>query len=141
MNKDLSKGPKMLHSLLVKDYMSADPLTFSPEMDVLDAIHKLLRHELPGAPVIDHLGKVVGFLSEKDCIKVALSSSYYEERGGRVSEFMSRKVATLEADTTLTDAAELFLTQPYRCYPVVSDSRLVGQLSRRNVLQALEKLW
>ncbi|HRP96877.1 MAG TPA: CBS domain-containing protein [Rhodocyclaceae bacterium] len=131
----------MLQSLLVKDYMSGDPLAFSPEMDVLDAIHKLIKHELTGAPVIDHLGKVVGFLSEKDCLKVALNASYHEERGGRVSEFMTSDVRTLEADASLTEAAELFVTLPYRCYPVVHESRLVGQLSRRNILKALEKLW
>lgn len=131
----------MLQSLLVKDYMSGDPLAFSPEMDVLDAIHKLLKHEMTGAPVIDHLGKVVGFLSEKDCLKVALNASYHEERGGRVSEFMTCTVKTLEADASLTEAAEMFVSEPYRCYPVVHESRLVGQLSRRNILKALEKLW
>lgn len=136
-----TEGEKMLRSLLVKDHMSGDPLAFAPEMDVLDAIHKLIKHELSGAPVVDRLGKVVGFLSEKDCIKVAFSASYYEERGGRVSEFMTHKVITLEADASLTDAAELFVTQPFRCYPVVSESKLIGQLSRRNILKALEKLW
>lgn len=131
----------MLQSLLVKDYMSGDPLAFAPEMDVLDAIHQLIKHEMTGAPVIDRLGKVVGFLSEKDCIKVSLSASYYEERGGRVSEFMTKHVITLEGDASLTEAAELFVSQPFRCYPVVSESKLIGQLSRRSVLIALEKLW
>jgi CBS domain-containing protein len=131
----------MPQSLRVKDCMSGDPLAFAPEMDVLDAIHKLLQHEMSGAPVIDHLGKVVGFLSEKDCLKVALSASYHEERGGRVSEFMTKDVMTLEADTTLTEAAELFLIKSYHCYPVVSESKLIGQLCRRNVLKALERLW
>lgn len=132
---------KTLRHLLVKDYMSGDPLAFTPDMDVLDAIHKLLQHELTGAPVIDKLGKVVGFLSEKDCIKVALNASYHEERGGRVSEFMTREVLVLEAEASLMEAAELFVSRPYRCYPVVNESRLVGQLSRRNILRALEKLW
>jgi len=135
------KGENMLRSLLVKDYMSGDPLAFAPEMDVLDAIHQLLKHEMTGAPVIDHLGKVVGFLSEKDCIKVALTASYYEERGGRVSEFMTRNVVTLEGESSLTEAAEMFIAQSFRCYPVVSESKLIGQLSRRNILKALEKLW
>lgn len=131
----------MLQSLLVKDYMSGDPLAFKPDMDVLDAIHMLLRHEMTGAPVIDNMGKVVGFLSEKDCIKVALSASYHEERGGRVSEFMTPNVITLEPDSSLMDAADMFVNSNIRCYPVVSESRLVGQLSRRNILKALEKLW
>jgi CBS domain-containing protein len=135
------KGTTMLQRLLVKDHMSGDPLALSPEMDVLDAIHQLLKHELSGASVIDNLGKVVGFLSEKDCLKVALNASYYEERGGRVSEFMVSNVMTLEAEASLTEAAELFTNQPYRCYPVVRESKLVGQLSRRDILKALERLW
>ncbi len=131
----------MLKSLLVRDYMSGDPLSFLPETDVLDAVHLLLKHEMTGAPVIDHFGKVVGFLSERDCIKVALSSSYHEQRGGRVSDFMTRQVITVEGDANISDIAELFVTKPFRCYPVVSESKLVGQISRRHVLQALEKLW
>lgn len=131
----------MLQSLLVKDYMSGDPLAFNPDTDVLDAIHKLLKHEMTGAPVTDRFGKVVGFLSEKDCIKVALNSSYHEERGGRVSEFMSPNVICLEPDSSLMEAAEMFVSSSIRCYPVVSEGRLIGQLSRRNILKALEMLW
>lgn len=131
----------MLKSLLVKDYMSGDPLSFNPDMDVLDAIHLLLKHEMTGAPVTDHTGRVVGFLSEKDCIKVAISASYHEERGGRVKEFMSANVITLEPSSSLMEAAEMFVGSPIRCYPVVQEGKLVGQLSRRNILTALEKLW
>lgn len=131
----------MLQSLHVKDYMSSDPLAFSPDMDVLEAVHLLIRHEMTGAPVIDRMGQVVGFLSEKDCIKVALMSTYHEEHGGQVSEFMSRQVITLEPESTLTEAAEMFLSSPIRCYPVIREGKLVGQLSRRNILHALEKLW
>ena len=131
----------MLKSLLVKDYMSGDPLAFTPDMDVLDAIHLLLKHEMTGAPVVDNTGRVTGFLSEKDCIKTAVSASYHEERGGRVSELMSHSVVTLEPDSSLMEAAEMFVSSPFRCYPVVSEGKLVGQLSRRNILKALEKLW
>lgn len=131
----------MLQSLLVKDYMVGDPLAFTPELDVLDAIHQLITHELSGAPVVDGHGKLVGFLSEKDCLKVALNASYHEERGGRVSEYMQPSVQTLDAEATLLDAAERFTSKQCRCYPVVSEGRLIGQLSRRDVLKALEKLW
>ena len=131
----------MLQSLLVKDYMSGDPLAFSPDKDVLDAVHLLLKHEMTGAPVIDKMGMVVGFLSEKDCCRIALNASYHEERGGRVREFMSRNVVTLEPESSLMEAAEMFVNNPYRCYPVVQEGKLVGQLSRRNILRAFERLW
>ena len=128
----------MLHSLLVKDYMTADPLAFAPDLDVLDAIHQLLQHGLPGAPVVDHAETLVGYLSEKDCIKVALSASYYDQGNGCVSEFMSAPVLAIDADSSLIEAAEIFLANPYRCLPVVNDGRLIGQLSRADILRALE---
>lgn len=131
----------MLHAISVKDYMAANLVTFSPDMDVLDAIHLLLENGISGAPVVDKRGNVVGILSEVDCIKVALSASYHEEWGGKVSEFMSRQVKTIDAEANLVEAAELFMKEPHRRFPVMDDNRLVGQISRRDVLRALEVLW
>lgn len=131
----------MLKSLLVKDYMTADPLAFKPEMDVLTAVHQLLAHHLSGAPVVDTKGHLVGFFSEKDGLKVALNASYYEQPGGPVGQFMTQNVQTLSDKVSMADAIELFVTHPYRCYPVVSNGKLIGQLSRSDALKALEKLW
>ena len=132
----------MLHAIAVKDYMAAHLVTFQPEMDILDAIHILIEKRISGAPVIDKLGNIVGILSEKDCIEVALQSSFYGELGGQVSEFMSDKVATVDANASLVDVAKLFLESNFRRYPVVDDNnRLVGQISRRDILKALETLW
>lgn len=131
----------MLHAISVKDYMAANLVTFSPDMDVLDAIHLLLENGISGAPVVDKRGNVVGILSEVDCMKVALSASYHEEWGGKVSEFMSRQVKTIDAEANLVEAAELFMKEPHRRFPVMDDNRLVGQISRRDVLRALEVLW
>jgi CBS domain-containing protein len=49
-------------------------------------------------------------------------------------------VKTIDADTSILELAELFLKSPYRRYPVMDDNRLVGQISRRDVLRAMEKL-
>ena len=131
----------MLKSLLVKDYMRADPLAFTPEMDVLAAVHQLLEHRLSGAPVVDQAGILVGFFSEKDALKVALNASYYAQPGGPVSHFMTRQVSTLSEDDSMADAIEKLLANAFRAYPVVSGNRLIGQLSRADALKALEKLW
>lgn len=131
----------MLHAIAVKDYMTASQVKFKPDMDVLDAIHLLLKNQISGAPVVDNLGNMVGILTEKDCIRVALNSSYFEEKGGKVAEFMSRTVTTVDAESSLVEVAELFMKLPYRLFPVVDDNRLVGQIDRRAVLKALERLW
>lgn len=131
----------MLKSLLVKDYMTADPLSFAAETDVLSAVRQLREHGLTGAPVLDAERRLVGFFSEKDGLKAALNASYYEQPGGPLGPYMTREVQVLGADASMADAVELFVTNHYHAYPVVADGRLVGQLSRRDALKALEKLW
>ena len=74
-------------------------------------------------------------------MKVALQAGYYEEFGGRVEEYMNKDVRTVDAEASILDLAEMFLSAPYRRYPVMEDNRLVGQISRRDVLRALENLW
>ena len=124
-------------SALVKDFMTGKLVTFRPDMDILDAIHTLLEHRISGAPVVDDHGNLVGMLSEIDCMKVVLTSVYHGEPGGPVSDLMVREVRTVDAGMSIADVAELFLKSGYRRYPVLKDNRLVGQISRRDVLRAL----
>jgi CBS domain-containing protein len=131
----------MLHSVAVKDYMSASLVTFTPDMNVLRAIHTMIEHRISGAPVVDERGNLVGLLSEQDCLKVALDAGYHGEYGGLVSEYMTREVRTVDADTSILEVAKLFLQEQLRRYPVMEGNRLVGQVSRRDVLKALEFLW
>ena len=127
-------------SCLVKDYMAGQLVTFGPDMDILDAIHELVRHRIAGAPVVDEHGNLVGMLSELDCMKVALHSGYYGESGGPVADYMSSEVDTVDAEMSIIDLAQRFLDSGYRRFPVLKDNRLVGQISRRDVLRALEEI-
>jgi CBS domain-containing protein len=117
--------------------MSGKLVTFTPDMDVLDAIHQLVEHRIAGAPVVDDHGDLVGMLSEFDCMKVVLAAGYHHEPGGPVSELMVRNVKTVDATMSVFDLAEMFMESGFRRYPVVKDNRLVGQISRRDVLRAL----
>ena len=130
----------MLQSVSVKDYMTASVITLEPEMDVLKAINILLSNGISGAPVLDPRGNVLGLLSEKDCIKVALRAGYHEEWGGEVREFMTAKVESVDADASILTVAKMFVDKPYKRYPVMSDNRLVGTISRRDVLKAIEAI-
>ncbi len=121
----------------VKDYMAANLVTFSPQMGVLEAIQILVQKRISGGPVVDQHGNLIGILSQKDCVEVALNAMYYGEAAGEVSEYMSRDVITVEADMDLLEVGEIFLKRPYGRYPVLKNSRLVGQISRRDVFKAL----
>lgn len=130
----------MLHSLKVKDYMTSGVVTFTPDMEVMEAIDRLVESGYSGAPVVDHHGNLVGVLSEKDCLKVALQAGYYEEFGGKVAEYMSPNVVTVEAQSSVLDVARKFIESPFKRYPVVQDNRLVGQISRADVLRAIKAI-
>lgn len=129
-----------LKSCLVRDYMTGKLITFKPDLDVLDAIHELVRHRIAGAPVVDDQGELVGMLSELDCLKVALNAGYYGDWGGPVADFMSTNVQTVDAEMNIVDMAQKFLTSGFRRFPVLHGNRLVGQISRRDVLRALGEL-
>ncbi len=130
----------MPRSVSVKDYMSTNLLTFTPDADVQTAIHDLVANQISGAPVVDDNGNLVGMLSERDCLKVALSSGYNAEPGGKVAEYMSQPVESVSVDTSIFEVAEKFINGRYHRYPVLDENRLVGQISRSDVLKALEQL-
>jgi predicted transcriptional regulator len=130
----------MLASLKVRDYMSRINVTFSPEMDVLRAIHILIDKKISGAPVTDDHDNLIGYLSEKDCMQVALKAAYHDEVGGRVDEYMSQEVITFEVDTPIIELAEGFLNTSFRRHSVTDNNQLVGSISRRDVLRALESI-
>ncbi len=124
----------------VRDYMSASLVTLHPDMDVLEAVQILTERGVPGAPVLDDLGNFLGVLSEQDCVEAVLKASYYGEWGGRVAEYMQKNVRTIEAHTSILDAARLFIETALRGFPVMDDQHIVGQLNRSDLLKALIKL-
>ena len=125
----------------VADYMTRDLITVKPDDDIHAAARLLLDKHLSGAPVVDDHGRLVGMLSKKDCFKVLFGASYHQDWGGRVSEYMTREVQTVDAATDIMTVAEMFLHGVYRRFPVMANGRLVGQISRHDVLNALESLW
>ncbi len=131
----------MYGSAKVRDYMARHLITLSPEMEILRAVSILLKNDIAAAPVVDDAGNLVGILTERDCMKVVLNAGYHSEYGGQVSEFMSPEVETIAANESIVDVAKLFFGQRFHRYPVLDNGRLVGQISRRDVLRALGKFW
>jgi predicted transcriptional regulator len=73
-------------------------------------------------------------------MKVALQAGYHGQWGGPVKDFMTHGVETVNAEMNIIDLAQVFIDKSYRRYPVTDHNRLVGQISRRDVLRALEVL-
>lgn len=127
----------VMPSMIVKDYMQSNmPIIFG-DASVSDVVEYLLERGLTGAPVVDQHHRLIGFVSEQDCIKEMLNSAFYSEDSGSVTSIMCRDLLSVSPDTSIMELAETMLGDKPKCYPVVDHGKLVGQINRRQILQAL----
>lgn len=128
-------------SLHAKDFMVTSLLTLSPEMDVFEAIGLLLKNHVSGAPVVDRDQNFLGVFSEKTSMQVLISAGYEQLPTTRVEAFMNEESQrVIDEDLDLVSIAQIFLDTPYRRLEVLRDGRLLGQISRRDVLKAQHHL-
>lgn len=127
----------------VVEYMTKDVITFNPEQSIADAMDVFLENKISGAPVVDDSGKIVGILSEIDCLKIMVDEAYHNLPHGRisVSQYMSNKISFVSINQDVLDVASKFLNTHFRRFPVVDQNgKLCGQVSRRDILQATRDL-
>lgn len=129
--------------LTARDLMTTNLLLFSPEQTLLEAIANLIKWRVSGAPVVDEDGRMVGMLSELDCLRMLASDEFYlqqQEDGALVSQFMSTGGRTIPPDLGIYAISHYFLTSPVRRLPVVEREKLIGQVSRRDVLRGMDEM-
>ena len=102
----------------------------------------IVKKKISGAPVIDSTGKLIGLFSEKDCIRAVLEGPYNQRPSltGTVGDFMSTEIRTMTSDKTVLDVALEFAHSQYKRFPVVENGKLIGQISRVDVLTAIMKI-
>jgi predicted transcriptional regulator len=131
----------VLQTLRVRDYMTRTLISVQPDMEILQALQIFVNKKIAGAPVVDASGKLIGILTAKDCLRVAVNASYHSEYGGVVADFMADNVASVSPEDGILDVAKRFLADSYHRYPVLENGVLVGILSRRDMLRALGEAW
>jgi CBS domain-containing protein len=139
------------------DVMVHDVITVKPEDDVTHAVELLLDHDVSALPVVGDDGKVVGVLSEADLIHreeigtekqhpwwlesvmpaSKLAGEFAKSHGHRVDEVMTIGAVTASEDTPLAEIATLLERHRIKRIPIVRDGKLVGVVSRSNLIQAL----
>ncbi|MDP6580752.1 MAG: CBS domain-containing protein [Vicinamibacterales bacterium] len=126
-------------SFTAADIMARSESTLSPDSDIYDAMARLLKSKLTGAPVVDGNGSLLGMLTERDCLKVLMGGALDGLPRGKVSDYMTTPAESITPTASLYDIAHIFLTRSFRKLPVVDgDGRVVGQVSRRDMLVAIE---
>lgn len=124
-------------TVVVRDCMSRKVVSFDVSDDVGDIVAVLLEHKITGAPVLNADKQVIGFISEQDCIKEMLNTAFYCDLTATAADIMKTNVLTVDPDMPISELAEQLNTNKPKVYPVVEDGKLVGIISRSDVLQAL----
>ena len=149
-------------ALTVRDIMDADPVTVEPGDDVETLVRRLRQHELPGVPVVNEGGRCVGIVTEADLviadeqgdlhiphyielfggIVFLESTRKFEERlrkatGSMARDLMTEDPITISPDASAEEAARVIARRKHNRLPVVEHGRLVGVVTRVDVLDAL----
>jgi CBS domain-containing protein len=123
----------------IQDVMDPAFPTFNPDVPIRQAVEHLLDWGVSGAPVVTAAGRLVGILSEKDCLRILSEGAKADVPTGTVADYMTRSVKTLPPEMDVYYAAGLFLGSVFRYYPVVHGDVLLGVVGRASVLRALQR--
>jgi CBS domain-containing protein len=135
--------------MLVRDVMSTQVVTVRPQARVKEAIQLLDDHRITAMPVVDDQGLLVGVVSEADLLRGALmpdrrTHEIPVEIEGRtntltVSDVMTPRPMSVTADTDLAVAASVLVDSVIKSLPVLDDGRVIGMVSRRDVIAVLAR--
>lgn len=124
--------------LSVRDYMDSATHTLSPGDDIFVAVGRLIDEGVTGAPVVDDSGRVVGMLSEYDCLRLLAEGSGGDAPRGHVRDFMATAFTAVQPTMDVYYVAGMFLSEPTRRrFMVLEAQRLVGVITRKDILRAV----
>ncbi|MDB5565716.1 MAG: hypothetical protein JWP84_2282 [Tardiphaga sp.] len=140
--------------------MTRHVITVGPETTILEAANTMLQNHISGLPVVDANGALVGIVSEGDFIRRAeigtqrkrgrwlnlllgpgaAASDFVRAQGRKIGEIMTPEPLTVTEETSLEDIVRLMEKNNVKRLPVMRGSRIVGLVSRSNLLQAVASL-
>jgi len=140
-----------------QDVMVRDIVTVGPDTQVVDAVALLIKHDISALPVVDAGNNLIGILSEGDLLEreelgaehhhrwwmetlmpaSKLAKEFAKSHGKKVSEVMSTNVISAREDTPVPEIAALLERHRIKRVPIVSNGKVVGIVSRSNLIQAL----
>lgn len=124
-----------------RDIMVSNVRAVRAEDRVFDCTKMLTSNAYSGAPVVDRAGDLVGMLSEHHCIKAFLSAVHHQTPPSTVGDVMTREVVSVDENASILEVADLMVRKRLRRLPVVRGTRLVGQISRRDLLKQAVKIF
>ncbi len=128
----------MLNSVSLRDHMVANPVRIKPDANLLEAVNLITKNKISGLCVVDDENRLVGILSELDCLGGILDATYNETDVGTVSEYMTREnLVVASVRDNIVEISQDMLKHKHRRRPVVDDGKLIGQVTCRQLLIAV----
>jgi CBS domain-containing protein len=125
---------------LVSDFMDKYVDTLSPDTDIRDAVDFLLEKRITGVLVANGKKQLVGILTEYDCLRLlTMGDAQHDIPIGKVRDFMTPDVQTIPPSMDIYYAAGLFVSSKVRRFPVVENGRIVGAITRFDILRAVKR--
>jgi len=125
----------------IERYLAEQDVRVTADMNVYEASEAILKNKASGASVVDADGKLVGVLSELDCLRAMVTSVYNgsDPGGALVGDIMTTDVEVADAGDDIIQIATSMLENKRRRRPVVKDGKLIGQISCRQILRAVTR--
>jgi CBS domain-containing protein len=118
----------------LKDVMTRNVITVTEETPVVDALSLLIGSRISGIPVVTDAQVPIGIVSEKDLLKFVLDENVKDFKGW-VSDHMTRDVVCFDEEDDVSEVCKFLMDKPFRRVPIVSNDKLVGIISRRDLLK------
>ena len=120
-----------------KDIMTAEVISVKRDADIYEAIRTLVEHNITGLPVVNDDETLAGVITEKDVLKLLYN---IEDKPGKVEDFMTKTAVCFNEDESLIEITECFLKNNFRWVPILSGNKLVGVVSRKDIISYILKL-
>ena len=125
--------------LEVKDVMTKNVFCIQKDIPVVDAIKIMSEKNITGIPVVEADMTLIGILSEQDVLR--LFHTYEDEKGRTVNDFMTQPAIHFEENESLLDVCYCLRDNSIRRVPVTSDGKVVGVISRSDILKCIIDQW
>ncbi|MBM7036787.1 CBS domain-containing protein [Vibrio ulleungensis] len=129
-----------MHSIKVKEYMDPQAVTFTKTMSLTAALDKVIKSGRMGGPVINEHREVIGFISEQDLLERLVKVLYHSQDTHIVDDCMYRDVLTVSPELPILELAQMMKVNKPKVYPVVDNGKLVGIISRADVMKAVSNM-
>ena len=116
--------------MIAKQIMTREIITVAPAATVKSLANTLIKNQISGAPVADRNGKIIGIVSEADIVA---------KKGKNVKTIMSKKIISVLEDTPVEEIAQLMTTHKIKRVPVMSGAKVVGIVSRADIVSAIAR--